>query len=384
MKSYNQRILIFETSVAGHRLEYIHHLYNKALDYPNKKIVFALPKEFLNVKDKLDWTESSNIEFYLFEEEFSFKSYLKGSFHVSRFLKSIIKEFYIDTVFLISMMHLMPLLAFILPRKVKLSGIVYNIYLYAWKATPRFKRRKEAFKYLLLAKMSRFKNIFILNDSISARHLNIKFKTDKFLPLPDPFVPIPPSNLHNLREELNILPSKTVLLHFGGLTHRKGTLDILKAIELLNENELKDLCFIFAGKVYEEIKHEFHALVDKQSKRVQIVCFDKFCDFSFLGSLCISCDYILTPYKDTAQSSGILGYAAQFNKPLIAPRENLIGKLVEKHNLGITLEKVDSSSLASTFKSLDRTAEWIKTNSYLKINNIDNFSNKIFDTLLAE
>ncbi len=385
MKRSNTKVLIFETSVSGHRLEYIHHLYTKAIDYPENSFVFTLPKDFLDVKDKFTWPEASNIAFHLFEEKFQFStSYIVGSFKVSRFLRSIINEFNIDKVFLISMMHLLPVLAFVLPRKVKLTGIIYTIYLYTWKDTPRFKRRKEAFKYLLLAKMSRFKNIFILNDEASTRYLNRLFKTNKFLFLPDPFVPIEQDHLCNLRKELNIPTTKKVFLHFGGLTHRKGTLEILKAIELMSEKELEDKCFIFAGKVYEVIKEQFYQLFNQQSKRGQLICFDKFCDYSFFGSLCLSSDYILTPYKDTAQSSGMLGFAAQFNKPVIAPRENLIGKLVKRYNLGITLNQVDALSLASIIKSLNSTADREKPNSYLKVNNIDSFTNVIFDALLKE
>lgn len=385
MKRSNTKVLFFETSVSGHRLEYIHHLYTKAIDYPENSFVFTLPKDFLDVKDKFTWPEASNIAFHLFEEKFQFStSYIVGSFKVSRFLRSIINEFNIDKVFLISMMHLLPVLAFVLPRKVKLTGIIYTIYLYTWKDTPRFKRRKEAFKYLLLAKMSRFKNIFILNDATSTRYLNRLFKTNKFLFLSDPFVPIKQEHLQDLREELNISTTKKAFLHFGGLTHRKGTLEILKAIALLSEKELEDKCFIFAGKVYEDIKEQFYQLYNQQSKRVQLLCFDKFCDYSFLGSLCLSSDYILTPYKDTAQSSGMLGFAAQFNKPVIAPRENLIGKLVKQYKLGITVNKVDAFSLASTIKSLQSITGREKPNSYLKVNNIDSFTNDIFDALLKE
>ena len=259
MKKNNQNVLVFDTSISGHRLEYIHHLYTKASEHPQNNFVFALPKDFLSVKDKLQWIESSNVEFYLFEKDFDFSnSYIVGSFKVSRFLKSIITEFNIDSVFMISMMHLLPVLAFVLPRKMKLSGIIYTIYLYTWKETPRFKRMKESFKYQLLSAMSLFNKIFILNDATSARYLNIKFKTDKFISLADPFVPISQDSLRDMRQELNILPTKRVFLHFGGLTYRKGTLDILKAIELLNENELKELTFIFAGKVYDDIRQQYY------------------------------------------------------------------------------------------------------------------------------
>lgn len=256
------------------------------------------------------------------------------------------------------------------------------IYLYNWKESSAFRKIQDAMKYFLLSKMKVFKNVFMLNDAVSARYLNSKFNTDKFKFLPDPFVPIPSEDVKDLREELNIKENKTVFLHFGGMSYSKGTLDILNAIELLTESDLEKICFIFAGRVYKDIEKEFYIQLKKEKERSQILFIEGFLDYSFLGSLCISSDFILIPYKRTSQSSGVVGYAAQFNKPVIAPKEKLLGKLVEKFSLGITVENLNSFTLATAIKKMSVKSNNTIYSNYLKTRNVDAFSSIILREIL--
>ncbi|MDA3779626.1 MAG: glycosyltransferase, partial [Bacteroidales bacterium] len=251
-----------------------------------------------------------------------------------------------------------------------------------WKEVSILKKMQDALKYFLFVKMRVFNKIFILNDSASAKYLNKKFNTNKFKFLPDPYVPIGNSDLHNVRNELNIPENKNVYLHFGDLSPQKGTLEILNAIELLSITELDNLCFIFAGRVNKDIKKEFYLKLKTQKKRTHILFFEGFFDYSFLASLCLSCDYMLLPYKRTSQSSGLIGYAAQFNKPVIAPYEKLLGKLIRKYNLGIMIKNLNPLSLASTIKDSNKNLNWVNNSNYIEINNVTNFSNAIFNELI--
>lgn len=67
-------------------------------------------------------------------------------------------------------------------------------------------------------------------------------------------------------------------------------------------------------------------------------------------------DAILIPYKNTAQSSGLLGYAAQFNKPLLAPSNGLIGKLVNEYKLGYLLDNLSPRTIAD---NLDKVVDFL-------------------------
>ena len=57
--------LIHCTSVAGHHLEYLHHLYMGALARPDNEYRFILPFAFREKRDIYNWPIANNI---IFEE----------------------------------------------------------------------------------------------------------------------------------------------------------------------------------------------------------------------------------------------------------------------------------------------------------------------------
>ena len=160
-----KRELIHETDIKGHRLEYIHHLYNKAREYTKTEFIFAVPEDFNKVKNKLEWKEASNISFHIFENVESKGNLIIDSFIKSKQLRSIIKRYKIDTVFTISLIQYLPMLPFLISKKIKVSGIIYMIYLYNWKESSLFRKMQDAMKYYILSKMKVFKNVFMLNDA---------------------------------------------------------------------------------------------------------------------------------------------------------------------------------------------------------------------------
>jgi hypothetical protein len=87
----------------------------------------------------------------------------------------------------------------------------------------------------------------------------------------------------------------------------------------------------------------------------------------------------LIPYKATAQSSGVLGYAAQFKRPVVAPNEKLLGKLVRKYHLGYTLKSSNSEDIAIFLREIEiiKIENKIQKN-YLESNSVLNFVNIIF------
>ena len=161
----------------------------------------------------------------------------------------------------------------------------------------------------------------------------------------------------------------------GDMRERKGTLDILKAILELPQSELYRFHFIFAGKVSEEIKEIFYQLLGAMSQQTKISVFDEFCDYSFLGSLCSLSDYILIPYKQVGQSSGIIGYAVQFEKPVLAPSKGLIGKLVKRYNLGYCIPEISYREIERFFLSHSKDEK--VNQGYLTKNTVSLFVNTI-------
>ena len=341
MRKHEKIVLIFEPQISGHHLEYIHHIHTGATKCPKTKFIFAVPERFTSVKDKFSWIEADNITIELLDN-----NALNNKLKIIRLLFRLYKKFKPQEVFFITLMWLMPFLALFSFAKVKLSGIIYNIYLYNWKTSSILGKAKNALLYSLFTYCRCFKHIFILNDNSAVAVLNKVWHTNKYIYLPDPFVPIDCDQVRNLRSELNINDKKIVYLHFGAMSERKGTLDIFNMVENTPSNELDKYCIIFAGKVGNDIKQQFYAYYEKWKNKIQIIIEDDFVDYERIGSYLITCDAVLLPYKYVNVSSGVIGYCAQFNKPAIATNKGLIGKLVRKNKLGRVINCFKSLSYA--------------------------------------
>ncbi|UQD56123.1 hypothetical protein [Flavobacterium sp. K5-23] len=372
--------IIFDYSVEGHHLEYLNHLYNFCVNLKGEQFIFIIPETFELVSNKLNWPYSENTKILFIDNLDLTNSNITGilkSFYLCRYLKTQVKKYKATDVFLISMMEFMPFLPLFINKKTKISGIIYLIYLYRWNKSNMLSRIIDSVKYVLFSKLDVFKNIFLLNDNIAPTYLNKIFKTTNFKYLPDPFMPLSINELKDLRGDLNIDAEKIVCLHFGALTERKGTLEILKAILEVDPEKISRYCFIFAGKISADIKEDFYSLSNEVKTKTEIIIYDDYIDYNFIGSLCITSDFVLIPYKNTEQSSGVICYSAQFEVPVVGPRIGLLGKIIKRNKLGILL---DNSSVESIKKFLNNTEDnkYLVKSNYLKNNTISQFVNIIF------
>ena len=344
------KTLIFDDSVKGHHLEYLHHIYERALELPEREFVFAVPHEFKDVSSKMTWEKASNISFLFIDDNKA-----KTPYSRSKLLGQLVKETESEEVFLISLMSFLPWLPLFVPSKVRVAGIVYLIYLYRWKTSSWKTRILDVLKYLLFSKCKVFYRVFLLNDKGGAAYLNKKFKTSKFEYLPDPVAIQNATTGRDLRKEMNLPDEIKIFFHFGGLAERKGTLEVLRMI-LSEENN--SCAFVFAGSVGREIREEFYRMFNQaKDKGRRVFVFDEFCSYEFLCDLCRESEAILIPYKAVAQSSGVIAYAAMTGTPVIATNKGLLRKLVKRYQLGVFCG----------LGTLDEISHAIKTREWKKI-----------------
>lgn len=374
----NNRILIFDTKVSGHHMEYVHHLLQKA-NSSDDEYIFYLPKQFEQVKgEDLNWNYGNNITFYFFDSEKVNKktSLLTSSYENCRLLKRALKAFEVTHVFLITLIDYIPFLPFIISGNIKVSGIIYQIYLYRWKSASFLLKILDVCKYLILSYSRCIDCVYILNDMVSVRLLNQLYHSKKYTFLVDPYVPL--KDKGESLSSLGIKEMNTVYFHFGSLAERKGTLEILEAIKLIKKEYLLMSTFVFAGKISSVIKKDFYRLV-REIRCLgfcQVIVLDKFCDYGLIAELCKRSDILLMPYKVVSQSSGVIGYAAQYDTPVLAPAKGLIGKLVKKYQLGYLIDEVTPDNIAEFINKGLHNKKKIST-EYLKINTVDNFINMI-------
>lgn len=372
--------LIFTPTVSGHHLEYLHHLYDACLRVTDRQFVFVVPEQFVKVRHQFEWTEVQHITFdYLTAAEAAACTQggmLARSWRICRVVKRRIKKYKADRVFAITLMAHLPFAPFVYGRKVKLSGIIYKIYLYEWKAASWLRRAMDVLKYGLMRTFGCLDRIFILNDRAAARRLNRIYRTTKFHYLPDPYVGLPQAAERNqTRRELGLAEDQRLLFHFGALAERKGTMRIVESLAHLDEEQCRRYVFLFAGRVQADIREAFYAGVEAQKGRVRVIVEDDFCSYERLASLCAASDLLLMPYLETAQSSGVIGYASQFGTPVLASDRGLIGKLVRRYGLGWTTS-IESEDLEIAYRMLD--TQLMVDKHYCQSHQVEAFQKKIW------
>jgi len=370
--------IVFDTHISGHNLEYIHHIYSEATTDTERKYIFAIPKEFKKVKDKLEWKDSDNIDFHFINEEELlplFKNSWYKSFHNCRILRSIVKEYNADNVILVVLMQILPFL-FLLPRKINVIGILYFIYLYKWNDMGVYEKIKEVLNFTCIKYSPNIRNVYVLNDEVSSRILNRIYKTKKFKWIVDPVPMLPKRDNTINRESLGIKQNAIVYLHFGSLSRRKGTLDILECVPYMK----KENVYIFAGKIGDDIREIFYNKVGELEHKFNIIIIDEFCTFEKIASLCTLSNFLLLPYKEVYQSSGLIAYSSLFKIPTIATNKGMLGKLVRRYKLGYAIDFSNIEIACKTIQSIDVLDKNI-SKEYIETHTIERFSKKLIASL---
>lgn len=378
-------IIVFTHMLEGHHLEYIHHVYQMAYGDKGNRYVFLLPISFVNIKEKFEWKKAEHITFDLFEEDLKQEKRskpIRESFYWSRFVAKVAKKYKADYVFANMVILFVPFAPIFMCKPTKIVGVIYRIYLHDIMDRSGMSVLQDKLKFWIMAHTRVFHRMLVLNDSTSADRLNVLYKTNKYVPISDPYVPIEIEKPEDVRSEYGISHDKTLFVHFGAMNGNKATIEILRSLLALPDEERRKYAFFFAGRVSDGIRDRFYALLAEVRDKVQVVVKDEFCSYEFFASLCLSCNAILTPYKRTAQSSGLIGYASQFGKPVIAVNRGLLGQLVREYELGILIDDNAPDSLVAGYRRIADGDFKQPTKRYCEQNCIENFQEAIFEQLI--
>ena len=364
-------------------MDYLDQFYLKAVQTPDCDFTFAVPESFHKHKQEMNWPVAPNIHFRFLSDDELIPNQNRGILSVawqgSLLIRKILKETKANSLFLIHLVRYMPFLPFLASKNTKIYGIIYRIYLYEW-ATSSFPKKVIDFVLnWLYANMSSFSRIFILNDKGAASYLNRIWRTDRFEFLVDPYF----GGTGNCCPHPKTFHDKLTFIHLGALSRRKGTINILNALQKLSKTEQQRVCLIFAGQVHQDIRNEFYHAIDKLSKTIEIKVYDDYISFERIGELCTVSDYVLIPYLNTAQSSGIISIAAKYSIPVIGPRQGLLGKLIRSNNLGITLPDVSASSICDQIRKCIHSEQITISSDYLSHHTVSEFLSQIFSALTS-
>jgi glycosyltransferase involved in cell wall biosynthesis len=143
------------------------------------------------------------------------------------------------------------------------------------------------------------------------------------------------------------------LLLFGSLSERKGIFTLLDALKIIDPSTSSRLEIIFAGIIVKKSRNAFINQINsikENNKKIKITHVDKFLTNKEAANLFSGTDYVLAPYIGSEASSGIIGHAAFYKKPVIGTDNGLLGILINDYKLGIAIKPINAQNIASTLK----------------------------------
>lgn len=348
------KVAFFEPRISGHRLEYIQHLLDYIRDLNTSDLfTFIIHPE---ANKSLNIPKSRNILIcnILTEEAEELNSgyRIKRSIKYYRLADKYLKNSQIEFLFYLSMVEVQIALILFRPAY-QVSGILFRVHI--------FRKLKGIKKILIwtgksvlawiLVKRKFVRHAFILNDMTVVQELNKFFRSEKFMVLPDPILVLEPDSKMDIRSHFSIEKNRKIFLHPGSLDSRKGTMNILKSMFILDRAELNQIALILIGKPMGNSDEEIAYLIGGIKKKklpVQIIYHPFFIDKGFFQACMLQADYILAPYcNENLTYSGIVGHALISRKPVISIRGGYLGNIIEEKKQGILIENNDPKNISA-------------------------------------
>lgn len=202
-------------------------------------------------------------------------------------------------------------------------------------------QKKLTIKWALMNK--NLKKVFILNDEAMPNWLD----NTRFFYLPDPYFEYILIENFDLRKRYNIPKENLILLQFGNMDERKNNENILAALNNLDEDKAKKITLIIIGKFKEGYLGKIKNLIPENSK-YQTIIKDEFVSDEEMESTFMQSDIILRMNINFFGSSGIVGQAANHNKPCIVSDNGVMAEQVEKYKLGKIIYPYDINAIKET------------------------------------
>ena len=369
-------ILVFEPMLEGHYSDYIRHLVQHVhgqnvpikltlLVHPDFKARFwdAIKSECEESHECVDLIPFGPREHALcthnrlpqwirsFFQWFTMMKYLRrtGAVH-GHFL-------YIDTVQLAFALKLGA------PKERTLSGILFRPtvhYEQLWQTPSNFRQRirnyRETTLYKRMLKHPALSTLFSL-DPYFAEYASKSFKQgDKVRTLTEPG--LFPQDRATYRPsdivDCAVPEDRTCFLLFGVLIRRKGLLQVLEALRMLDSKIASKIAVIFAGKLQDDVHSEFRERLGQltsESPELWTYLEDRAINPAEITDLIIRCDVVLAPYQHHIGSSNVMLWAAGAQKPIIIQEYGLIGALARDYKLGLVVDTTKPQAIAAAMQA---------------------------------
>ena len=201
-------------------------------------------------------------------------------------------------------------------------------------------------------KSGQIQNLFCLVHALVPYMKGQKTQT-QIIPICDPIkqFQISKSETAEFKNKYKIPTDKKIFLNFGYLDDRKGMEVFIDACAALPKEALAKICLLLAGPVPEYYEKIIEAKLAQVPELEVIRC------YGYLPArevqICFEIsDVVLILYQDFLNMSSVLIRAAMANKPNLATQTGMIGELVSKHNVGITVDATSVSEVGNELKAI--------------------------------
>ncbi len=381
---------IFESSFSGHRIEYIYHVCEYIRKNDIKDVLVFGPSSFYEeLQKRFDIPKTKEYNFFnpLSQENLNslsrYKRFRQG-YVTFKILKRIQRSFGINEFFLLSYEFVFDMIPLV-KTTFKLSGIKYHInddIVYRRKYSKKLKSRVKQFLFFKSLANPCTKKLYLLNNISLVSSLNKDYQSSKVENLTDPVL--------DLKSFFNSVKTKetkglTKFVHIGLLSERKGTEELILALKNIPSSYRDKFEIIIAGKAdepYFELLQDKADLIQNETGFTNLTLLNKFLTYNELNDYFNSADFIILPYKLTEMSSGIVGHAINYNKPLIVPDTGFYKQLIEQHQVGFSMTTGINGISKAIIRAIDNGYDYNKesANQFLQLNSPDAFASTIINS----
>jgi glycosyltransferase involved in cell wall biosynthesis len=402
------RLMLFDLALGGHHGNYIQHLIEYSSQTSFRAIDIVVLPQFLDIHHDtvhaISKCDSLTINLVCISPE---EVAALGSRHsgISRALRNF-REWQIFCRYAAALQPTQALVMYLdtcelplalgLPSPCPFSGIYfrptfhYNTFSsYCPSRKEKLQQWRETITLKRILQHPQLRTVFCL-DPFAVEAIDADRHSAAIVHLADPVDPHPniQFDLLTRRADLGIDPDRQVFLLFGALDGRKGIYQLLDAIRLLPPQLSVKLCLLLVGKTsaaeQTQIQHKVSALC--QTHPIQLIeCYDFVPESDVLSYFQLA-DVVLAPYQRHVGMSGILLLAAAAGKPVLSSDYGLMGELVRRYQLGLTVDSASPQAIADGLRRcLLEPKETLGDRSQMKIfaeqNSIANYASTIFQHL---
>lgn len=189
----------------------------------------------------------------------------------------------------------------------------------------------------------------LTGDPLAPPFYNRILCTSKFRHLPDYVVHL--DSYPNPREHFGLPEDRVVLLLLGAIARRKGTLELLKALEQACEKRpgfQTQIALVVAGQIVEAREAILSAISGLTSRHrdVRVMLIHRFVTDREFVTLIAASDVVCIPYIQFVGTASLMIHAAAYGRPVLGPEFGLLGELIRRHNLGTTCDTMNPDALA--------------------------------------